>query len=242
MARTVSSSTATRNGGSQHSASMPMSPPSVAPVELSLGSSPRRRSWSSVGVGVLLVAVAGLLAAWVFASTGQHAAVLVAARDVAPGEVLRAGDVAVVEVGSTGSGIAALPPSRSGEVVGLVARGPVPKGTVLHAGLFVSRERSVPAGMAVVSAALEQGAAPVGAMAAGDRVELVGTVPTGARPGDGAGPQVLTLGTVWSIQTPASGAAASGKVVVTVLVPADTVPMVAQAAAEGRLRVGLVSP
>ena len=64
------------------------------------GPTRRRPSW--VLLGTLLVGVAGLLGAWVFTATTATISVMVAARDIGPGEVLAATDMRVVEMGKAG--------------------------------------------------------------------------------------------------------------------------------------------
>jgi hypothetical protein len=105
----------------------------------------------------------------------------------------------------------------------------------LNTGLFASRDRVIPAGQVVVGAALEPGAAPGTGLAAGDRVDVLAVVKA-------SGSSVATVvasGTVWSVQ-PVGQGASSSKLVVSVLVPAETQALVAQAAADGRLRLSLV--
>ena len=98
-------------------------------------SSPTRRRPSWVLLGSLLVGLAGLLGAWVFTATTERISVMVAARDISPGEVITATDMTAVEMGKAG-GLRAVQPSQQSLVVGRAARGPIPAGTVLNTGLF----------------------------------------------------------------------------------------------------------
>jgi hypothetical protein len=50
---------------------------------------------------------------------------------------------------------------------------------------------------------------------------------------------VVASGTVWSVQSPGTGAVSS-KQVVSLLIPAEAQAVVAQAASDGRLRLSLV--
>ena len=113
--------------------------------------------------------------------------VMVAAHDIEPGEVIDAADLQVVEIGveQPAAGGAAEPagPDRR-----QAARGPIPAGTVLNTDLFADRDQTVPAGMVVVGAALEQGAAPTSSLRAGDRVDVLGVVRTTGAPADGREP------------------------------------------------------
>jgi Flp pilus assembly protein CpaB len=202
-------------------------------------SAPKRRRPTWVVFGAVMVGLAMLLGVWVFSTSSQRISVIVAARDIAPGEVIEANDLRVVEMGRTG-GLRAIQPSQQQLVVGQAARGPIPEGTMLNTGLFASRERVIPAGQVVVGAALEPGAAPGTGLAAGDRVDVLAVVKaTGAPASVAPVASVVASGTVWSVQ-PVGQGAASSKLMVSLLVPAETQAVVAQAAADGRLRLSLV--
>ena len=203
-------------------------------------SGPTRRRPSWVLLGSLLVGLAGLLGAWVFTATTERISVMVAARDISPGEVITATDMSVVEMGKAGD-LRAVQPSQQSLLVGRAARGPIPAGTVLNTGLFAEPGQVIPAGFVVIGAALDPGAAPTARLAAGDRVEVLGTVHVTASLPDGSPtPQasVLAAGTVWSVE-PASKGTATAKLWVSILVPEDTQTSVVQAAADGRLRLAL---
>jgi Flp pilus assembly protein CpaB len=214
-------------------------------MPLSLAS-PKHRRPSWVVAGVALVALAALLGAWVFSTTTSTRRVVVAARTLGPGEVLAAGDLRVVELGHS-SGLRALSPDREDLIVGRAARGPIPAGTVLNTDLFADRDRVlfaagdrvIPRGGGGVGAALAPGAAPVAALAPGDRVNLIGIAKDEGASGPPVAASVLAAGTVWSVQAPTSNGGAPNWWV-SVLVPASTQATVAQAAADGRLRLSLV--
>jgi Flp pilus assembly protein CpaB len=193
-------------------------------------------------IGSLLVGLSALLGAWVFAATSERISVMVAARDIEPGEVIDAGDLRVVEMGATGE-LRAIQPSQQNLIVGRAARGPIPAGTVLNTGLFAAQGETIPAGMVVVGASLEAGAAPTADLRAGQRVDVLGVEPTtGAPAGDGSAQpaaQVIASGTVWSVER-ASSNSSSSKLWVSILVPAATQGAVAQAAADGLVRLSLV--
>jgi len=208
----------------------------VIPSVVSLASPTRRRpSW--VLLGAVLVGVAALLGAWVFTATSHRMSVIVAARDVAPGEVIRASDLRVVEMGRSG-GVRAIRPSQQSLILGHAARGPVPAGTVLNTGLFTDRDKVIPEDQVVIGAALDLGAAPAG-LAAGDRVDVLGVVQSTGAPTASGPAAVLTSGSVWSVESAPSGSVSS-RIGVSLLVPANAQPAVAQAAADGRLRLSLL--
>ena len=204
-----------------------------AAAPLSVPGGRRRPTW--VLVGVLLVGLASLLGGWILTSVDQRISVLVAARDLDPGHVLTVTDVRAVEIGRTDQ-LRAIQPGQQDLVLGHPTRGPVPAGTVLNTDLFTGRDQAVPAGQAVVAAALDPGAAPLG-LRPGDAVRLfVAVRVSGGQPtaGDAA---VLGVGTVWSVD--AAGASGTSKVSISVLVAAELQQRAVQAAYEGTLRLSL---
>ena len=209
----------------------------AAPSPVSLAS-PKHRRPSWVVAGVVLVAVAALIGAWVFAATSDTMRVVVAARDVAPGEVIGASDfgwwswAARVTCGRSG-------PTQQDLILGRAARGPIPAGTVLNTDLFADRAQVIPAGQVVVGAALAAGAAPTAGLAAGDRVDVLGVVKSNGGAGATAEATVLTTGTVWSVEQPPTGGG-SAAWWVSLLIPEGSQTAVAQAAADGLLRLSLV--
>jgi len=209
----------------------------VAPSPVSLAS-PKHRRPSWVVAGVVLVALAALIGAWVFAATSETMRVVVAARDVSPGEVIGATDVRVVELGRSGD-VRAIEPDEQSLILGRAARGPIPSGTVLNTGLFADRAQVIPGGQVVIGASLAVGAAPTAGLAAGDRVDVVGVVKSNGAAGATGEASVLTTGTVWSVEPP-STAGGSAAWWVSLLISADSQTAVAQAAADGLLRLSLV--
>lgn len=218
-------------------AAQPVQPHSV--VSLTRPTS-RRPSW--VLIGSLLVGLSALMGAWVFSATSERISVMVASRDIEPGEVIEAADLRVVEMGATGE-LRAIQPSQQDLIVGREARGPIPAGTVLNTDLFGGQGQTIPAGMVVVGASLEAGAAPTSGLRAGDRVDVLGVERTTGAPLEGApaqpSAQLIASGTVWSVERPSNNSS-SPTLWVSILVPAATQGAVAQAAADGLLRLSLV--
>lgn len=211
--------------------------PGASPVSVSRPTK-RRPSW--VLVGSLLVALAGLLGAWVLAATSEQVSVVVAARDIQPGEVIGVADLRVVQIGSSAD-LRAVQSSEQDLILGKTARGPIPSGTVLNTDLFTDAGGAVPAGMVVVGAALEPGAVPSSVLRAGDAVNVLAAQRTTAgQPADAGAPVVasrLAEGTVWSVEP----AGASGSSLwVALVVQESAEPAVTQAAADGLLRLSLV--
>lgn len=197
---------------------------------------PARKRPSWVLLGVVLVGAAALLGAIVFSSSTSQISIVVAARDLAPGEVIGATDLRVVEIGSTGE-IRAIQSSQQSLVIGQAARGPIPAGTVLNTDLFVEAGTAVPAGFVVVGAQLEPGAAPLAALATGDAVDVIGVVKGAAAESSSA--SVITRASVWAVER-AESSSSSAKTWVSLLVPVEFQTAVAQAAADGVLRLSLV--
>jgi SAF domain len=197
-------------------------------------SAPKRRRPSWVLFGGLLVGLATLLGAYVFATSTQRMSVIVAGRDLGPGDVVTATDLRVVEIGQAG-GLRAIVSSQQTLIIGRAARGSIPAGTVLNTDLFTDAEQVIPVGMVVIGASLDPGAAPIPGLRSGDRVEVVGVVKSASS--DQVPAVVLAAGTVWAVGT--AGTSSSSKLWVSVLIPAGVQTAVAQAAADGRLRLSL---
>jgi len=210
------------------------------PTEVSVASlaKPRQRRPALVVIGLLFVALAGLAGALVYGSLTTTVAVLAAGNDLEPGQTVTATDLRVVELANLGDAATIAVADQAG-VIGRVARGPIPAGTLLNDGLFGAPGSAVPPGMAVVGAALEPGAAPGPDLRAGDLVDVlaVAAVTTGLeRPGD-IQALVIAPATIWSVERP--DGSVGGRIVVSLLVPSDSQTAVAQAAADDRLRLAL---
>lgn len=201
----------------------------------------RRPSW--VLGGAVLVAVAALLGAYVFASVTDTVRVTVAASDLVPGEVTGAGDLRVVEMGATGE-LRAILADQQDLIIGQSPRALIPAGTLLNTGLFVSADEVVPAGLVVVGAAFSAGEVPTPSLASGDLVSLLGVreVSIGAATdGERVVADVLGVATVWSVtgEAAADGGTAD-RVWVSLLVSVELQAVVVQAAADGQLRLSLL--
>jgi hypothetical protein len=203
-------------------------------VPLAVSGARRRPMW--VVVGVLLIGVSALLGLWVVSSATDRITVMVAAHDLEPGVPVGVDDLRAVEMGRTGQ-VRAVESSQQSLIVGRAPRGPIPAGTVLNTDLFTGKGAAVPAGQVVVGASLDPGATPVPNLRTGDPVSLL--VTPKASGGANTPPSTVTrvgTGSVWTVQTAGPG---GGKVWVSVLVAAELETAVAQAAADGTLRLGL---
>lgn len=166
--------------------------------------------------GALLFAVAGR------PSTATRP-VLVAAVDLAPGDVVADNDLRVVDIASDGAFSSVAAAERS-SLVGRRARTSVAKGTVVYAGLFASGA-SVPDGQVVVGAALTAGELPVATLQPGDRVRVLDVADSGGG--------VVAEAVVFDVRPLAS----QGGQFVSLRVAAADGAAVAEAAAGGRLRL-----
>ena len=209
--------------------------PHTPPMRLA---TPTRRKPSFMLGGALAILLSAALGAWVFASSTTTISIMVLARDVQAGEVISATDLRAVEVGHFANA-RAVQPHQQALIVGLAARGPLPEGTVVNTDLVIARDQVIPPGMVVVGAELEPGAAPAGSFEPGDRVALLGTRRTTTASVDSVvEADVMTEGSLWAIERP--DGSYGGRVVVALLIPQDAQGQVAQAAADGRLRITLV--
>jgi Flp pilus assembly protein CpaB len=214
--------------------------PTVTPGGVSVASPVKRRpAWTFAGAGLVVLAM--LLGAWVFASQSSTVSVFVAARDLDAGETIGAADLRVVELSNAG-GLRGVQPGQQDLLVGRATRGPVPAGTVFNTGLVTEIGQVIPVGQVVVGVALDPGASPSSHLAAGDRVEVLAvehTVP-GAIDAVPAAASLIAEGSVWAVEPIATGTSTAGRVWVSLLVPQAAHGELAQAASEGRLRLGLL--
>lgn len=198
---------------------------------------PRRRSFTRLFAGVGLVALSAMVGAYLFvASSPETTRVMVADGELAVGVPIGAGDLRVVEIGST-DGLDVVSPEEQEVLFGLTPRSPIPDGTLLNRGFFVAAEEAIPVGKVVVGAVLGPGSAPLERLRVGDRVGLVGVV---ANVGlSEAVPELLGEGEVWAIGPVGDGALDDG-LWVSVLVDVDMQVAVAQAASADQLWVTAV--
>ncbi|WP_235978644.1 SAF domain-containing protein [Streptomyces lycii] len=168
---------------------------------------------------MLVSAVGFTLAAQV---VGEREEVLVLARDVPAGRVLKPGDLRVVEVAAE-AGV--VPVSERGSVLGRQARVPLVSGSLLAPGQVGSKAAFPPAGSSQVALAVESGGAPT-ELSRGERVAVLSGPAAGKAPGDEAEKTVsAVVGTVTDVRKPES---AGGPRVVTVLVETGAARRAAQ--------------
>lgn len=188
----------------------------------------RQRRPALLVLGVLLVAICGLVSASLVARSGDTVAVLALTRPVGAGHVLSASDLHVAHVG--GSGVAGVPASALPSLIGDTVTSSLPAGTLLVTGM-VSRAPVPARGAQVVAVSAKSGAVPSG-VAPGRDVSLVWT---GASKSVGADTLVPSAQVVDVRVDPSSG-----QTLLSVVVSDSLAAQVAQASAAGQLAVTLL--
>jgi Flp pilus assembly protein CpaB len=203
---------------------MPVAAPLRAPR-------PRRRP-GLLALGVALVAVGALAAAWLVSTSSAHIAVLVAARDVPYGTVLTDADLSSVEVAGTG-GVAVIPAGERDQVVGRVAATTIVTGSLLAPAQLTAAAPPAP-GEVLVGVPLKADRLPAGGLTPGDRILIVET--PGADGDPPTGPPATLAATVVRV----GPADLDGVSVLDVTVAAGDGPALAARAATGRIALVLL--
>lgn len=186
-------------------------------------------------VGVASVVVGALLFLGLYTSLDSRQSVLVVARDVAPGQVIAAEDLAEARV-SVSEGAAWVPASQRSEVIGQPAAVGLAPGAIL-APSQLGESSGLGAGQAEVGVALKPGQAPL-ALRRGSRVEVIDNGADAA--GMQARPVVLSKeGVVSDVGMPS---ATSATTVVSLTVPHEDAAAVAAAGAAGRVSLVVLGP
>ncbi|WP_233273571.1 SAF domain-containing protein [Streptomyces broussonetiae] len=195
--------------------SSPERPPAVT------GARRRRVGWVWAGVGAVVVSAVGF--ALVAQAVGEREKVLVLARDVPAGQVLKPGDLRVGEVAAD-AGVVRL--ADRGTVLGRQAKVPLVAGSLLAPGQVGMSAVFPPRGFSQVALAVESGGAPPD-LARGERVAVLpGPTAVGAgAAGDDETATSTVAGTVTGMREPES---AGGPRVVTVLVETGAARRAAQ--------------
>jgi hypothetical protein len=179
----------------------------------------------------LLVLLCGVLSAAVATSTNDRLRVLALARDVQAGQVLTADDLKVAEI--AGSGVSALGAAGAANVVGQTITASLPAGTLLNTEMLTAT--SMPAtGTELVAVAAKPGTVPAEASPGRD-VSLLRIGATTA-----AGAEATTILVARARLASISTDESSGLQVLSIQVPLQAVPAVAQASAAGVIAVTLL--
>jgi len=193
---------------------------------------PRQRKASWVALGVLLIAVAALAFGTWSAQLGHRVSVLVAARDIPAGSTVSRADLATARIAVDGR-VRYIASSNAKGALGQVAAVTIPKGALLHPDEMADGP-TLPAGEAVVGAALAPGAVPA-TLHVGDRVHVVATSTPNHTSDERTG--VLATAVVYALRDLDDAARTT---VVSLRVPASAAAVVADAAGAGRVRLVLL--
>jgi hypothetical protein len=195
----------------------------------------RQRRTGMAAIGVVLIGGCATVAAGLVARGDHTVAVLALARDVPAGQVVSAADLRVAHIG--GSGVSAMSASSLPTVIGETAVESLTAGTLVQQAMF-SRAPVPASGLQVVAVAEKASLVPAG-VTPGRLVSLV-LVASNASHGGTGGALLVPSARVVGVRTDPTG----GTTVLSVEVPADAAPAVAQAVAAGSLAVTLlpVSP
>jgi len=199
------------------------------------GASRRQRGLPWVALGVLMMAMSTLGFALWSMQQASRSPVLVAKVDIVAGATIGRSDVQLVSVGAD-PGLSVMGADRVDVVLGATARATIPMGTPLSEALLITASEQVQPGEAVVGASLEPGEYPTPRLGPGDRVGLV-AVALGSTSSDETAVQ-LGEGVVRGAK--ALDDFADTRLFVSLVVPQDIAPEVADAAAGNRLRLVLL--
>lgn len=208
----------------------------VAEVAFRRGVAGRQRSVPIALIGLACVVLGALVFLILHMSLDRRVPVLVVARPVAAGEVVRAEDLRTARV-SSDSGAASIPASDGARVVGRTAAVGLVPGSVLAPSQLGSSS-SLQAGQAIVGVALKVGQAPAG-LRAGSRVQVVDTGHSGTGPADQLRPVVLSNSAVVASIARTEGSS-SGVTLASLTLSEREATSVAAAASAGRVSLVLL--
>lgn len=188
---------------------------------------PHRDRRPALAALALLLIVAGALASAVVAyRSGDRVDVLIAARDILPGQKVTADDFTVARIAAEGTAV--IDASALRNFVGTHTTARVPKGTLLNRTMFLAGD-VLPADGVVVGITLALAQQPAGALRVGDvvRAYLVPRSSDAALVGQ-VGQVLLKSARVVEVR---NAATSDGSLTVSVLVSAEEAPAVVPAAA-----------
>jgi Flp pilus assembly protein CpaB len=178
-----------------------------------------------IGLALLLAGVVGTVG--VVQRAGQRTPVLVMARDVPAGQVIGVQDVRVAELGLA-PGVAALGLRDRERVVGQVASAPLVVGQVLGP-TAIAGAPPLEAGQVLMSVAVAPEHATAGTLRAGDQVAVVASSPPD-QPTAGRAEVLLSPVPVVAVRAATEAAGGDGKLLVSLAIPQEQAPALAQAA------------
>ena len=192
-----------------------------------------RRNRSRIGMGLVVIALSVLGTVALVSRSAQRQQVLALVREVPAGAAITDADLTTVEL-PLDTGLPVIASADSAKVLGQVAAGTLPGGTLLHRSHLAPHVR-IPEGMALLGAVLEAGEYPVG-LREGDEVRLIAAPGPSADAGN-PGVADLGVGEVRELAEPPTGSAA---LVVSLLVPGDSAAAISAAGGEGRISLVVI--
>lgn len=193
---------------------------------------PRVRRVPWVALGVILVLVGALAFGRLLQSAGERTSVVVASRDINPGQQIEPGDLRLVDMAVDGEA-AVVPAAQRDRLLGQVATSRIPAGSVVNRDQFAA-DSGLEQGQVVIGVQLAPGGVPVPDLRVGDRVRLLETAAEGEQEDEGNDP--LGVADVYLV-TPGSQPEV---MFVSLAVTDDLAQRVADAAAAQRLRLVLL--
>ena len=197
---------------------------------------PRHRNPAWLLAGVLVVVLCALGGVLLLSSADDRTEVLVAARDLQPGEPISRGDLRVARLAIDGD-VDSISPADVEGLVGRLPVGRVPAGALLAGGMFADG-LPIAVDEMVFGAALDPGEAPLSGVQVGAPVELLDVPKTTPGATDSGTPTkvvVIGSGAVWAVEQ-----LATGQLWISMRVPRDVGLTASEASQSDTLRVVLV--
>lgn len=193
----------------------------------------QRRRPALIGLGVALVALGGLGAAWLATSVSDTVGVIALRNDVARGEVIEADDLTVADI-NTDPSLSPVSADSADAIVGQHAAVDMARGSLLTRESVT--ETLLPAeGQAMVGVAVTISQLPTEPLRPGDTVRIVDT------PGNQDDPPTSTPKSIEATVVRSTVDADSGQRIVDVVLPADSAVALAARVATGRIAIVLSS-
>jgi hypothetical protein len=216
-------------------------PRNGTPVDLRLDppqGQARRPKLSWIALGLAVVLAGGLFGAITLARVADREPVLALTTPIERGQLLTAEHLRTVNVASDEQ-LSLVALEDRDELIGLVSTSSLPTGSLLAREQFSDGPQLEP-GSSVVGLELQAGEYPTRSLAPGDRVEVVRTPdPASARSDAATGASVLTGDAeVFAVEALSE---TSSALMISLSVPREVGPAIAGAAADGRVRLVLVS-
>lgn len=174
-----------------------------------------------IGAGAVLLTISAVLAVLVYGNLGDRSAVLAAAAEIRPGQMIEESDVKVVRVAADPD-VATVPASRRADIVGKRAAVGLTPGSLL-APESVTAGPGIPAGNTIIGAVVKPGQYPIGLREGDEIVVLV--VSEGSENSSGVEAVIVSV----SSRSGPEGTA------IALAVPSANASALARAGAQGRL-------